>query len=174
MAEGSSMTFDLATFLEEAGVGRKLVQLKPKQAFFLQGSSADSIFYLQTGRAKLTVVSHDGKEATIALLAAYDFSGFERLVDVGGGEGALLSAILKATPRLHGVLFDLPQVVARSSEILTGDIAVRCQVVGGSFFDSVPEGADAYVMKGVIHDWPDNDAATILNDALHYVGVGHL
>ncbi len=101
---------------------------------------------------------------TPALLAAYDFSGFERLVDVGGGEGALLSAILKATPRLHGVLFDLPQVVARSSEILTGDIAVRCQVVGGSFFDSVPEGADAYVMKGVIHDWPDNDAATILRN----------
>jgi SAM-dependent methyltransferase len=101
---------------------------------------------------------------TPALLAAYDFSGFERLVDVGGGEGALLSAILKATPKLHGVLFDLPQVVARSAEILTGDIAVRCQVVGGSFFDSVPEGADAYVMKGVIHDWPDNDAATILRN----------
>src|ERR1039458_2491632 len=77
---------------------------------------------------------------------------------------ALLRAIVKATPRLHGVLFDLPQVVARSSEILTGDIAVRCQVVGGSFFDSVPEGADAYVMKGVIHDWPDNDAATILRN----------
>jgi CRP-like cAMP-binding protein len=64
------MTFDLAAFLATAGVGRRIVQLNPKQAFFSQGSSADSIFYLQTGRAKLTVVSQDGKEATIALLAA--------------------------------------------------------------------------------------------------------
>src|SRR5665213_3116124 len=93
MAEGSSMTFDLATFLEEAGVGRKLVQLKPKQAFFLQGSSADSIFYLQTGRAKLTVVSHDGKEATIALLAAGEFIGDESLANVGGRHMATASAI---------------------------------------------------------------------------------
>jgi CRP-like cAMP-binding protein len=93
MAEGSSMTFDLATFLEEAGVGRQLVQLKPKQAFFLQGSSADSIFYLQTGRAKLTVVSHDGKEATIALLPAGEFVGEESLASVGGLHMATASAI---------------------------------------------------------------------------------
>src|SRR5664279_5183105 len=67
--EVRSMTFDLATFLATAGVARRIVQLNPKQVFFSQGSSADSIFYLQTGRAKLTVVSHDGKEATIALLS---------------------------------------------------------------------------------------------------------
>jgi hypothetical protein len=60
------MTFDLAAFLATAGVGRRIVHLKPNQVFFSQGDSADSIFYLQTGRAKLTVVSHDGKEATIA------------------------------------------------------------------------------------------------------------
>jgi CRP-like cAMP-binding protein len=78
------MTFDLAGFLATAGVGRRIVQLKPKQAFFSQGSSADSIFYLQTGRAKLTVVSQDGKEATIALLAAGEFIGEESLASVGG------------------------------------------------------------------------------------------
>ena len=78
------MTFDLATFLEEAGVGRSIVQLQPKQAFFSQGSSADSIFYLQTGRAKLTVVSHEGKEATVALLSAGEFIGEESLASVGG------------------------------------------------------------------------------------------
>ena len=82
---------------------------------------------------------------TPALLAAYDFSRFERLVDVGGGEGALLRDILAATPRLQGVLFDLPQVVASASEILKGDVTARCQIVGGNFFDSVPEGADAYL-----------------------------
>jgi CRP/FNR family cyclic AMP-dependent transcriptional regulator len=93
MAEGSSMTFDLATFLEEAGVGRSIVQLQPKQAFFSQGSSADSIFYLQTGRAKLTVVSHEGKEATVALLSAGEFIGEESLASVGGLHMATASAI---------------------------------------------------------------------------------
>jgi len=77
------MTFDLATFLEEAGVGRRVVQLKPKQVFFSQGSSADSIFYLRTGRARLTVVSDDGREATIALLSAGEFIGEESLASVG-------------------------------------------------------------------------------------------
>ena len=77
------MTFDLATFLEEAGMGRRVVQLKPKQVFFSQGSSADSIFYLRSGRAKLTVVSQSGKEATIALLSAGEFIGEESLASVG-------------------------------------------------------------------------------------------
>ena len=78
------MTFDLATFLDEAGVGRRVVQLKPKQVFSSQGSSADSIFYLRTGRARLSVVSDDGREATIALLSAGEFIGEESLASVGG------------------------------------------------------------------------------------------
>ena len=78
------MTFDLATFLDEAGVGRRVVQLKPKQVFFSQGSSADSIFYLRTGRARLSVVSDDGREATIALLSAGEFIGEESLASVSG------------------------------------------------------------------------------------------
>jgi O-methyltransferase domain/Dimerisation domain len=65
---------------------------------------------------------------TSELLAAYDFSRFERLVDIGGGEGALLRAVLDATPRLRGILFDLPQVVTGASEILTGEIAARCKL----------------------------------------------
>jgi SAM-dependent methyltransferase len=101
---------------------------------------------------------------TPSILAAYDFSRFEQLVDVGGGEGALLGHILAATPNLQGVLFDLPQVVARASEVLRDDVADRCQIVGGSFFDFVPEGADAYLLKGVIHDWPDDDAVRILRN----------
>ncbi len=111
-----------------------------------------------------TVMTQGIAWTTPALLAAYDFSGFERLVDVGGGEGALLRDILAATPRLQGVLFDLPQVVAHASEILRGEVAARCQIVGGNFFDSVPEGADAYVLKGVIHDWQDEDALRILRN----------
>jgi O-methyltransferase domain/Dimerisation domain len=101
---------------------------------------------------------------TPALLSAYDFSRFGRLVDVGGGEGALLRDILSATPGLRGVLFDLPQVVAHASKVLTGDIAVRCDITGGDFFDSVPDGGDAYLLKGVIHDWPDEDATKIVRN----------
>ena len=91
------MTFDLAAFLATAGVGRRIVQLKPKQVFFSQGSSADSIFYLRTGRAKLSVVSADGKEATIALLPAGEFVGDESLASVGGLHLATASAITACT-----------------------------------------------------------------------------
>ena len=91
------MTFDLAAFLATAGIGRRIVQMKPKQAFFSQGGVADSIFYLQTGRAKLTVVSHDGKEATIALLPAGEFVGEESLASVGALHMATASAITPCT-----------------------------------------------------------------------------
>jgi len=91
------MTFDLATFLEEAGVGRKVVHMQPKQAFFLQGSPADSIFYLRTGRARLTVVSPDGREATVALLSSGDFIGEESLASVGGLHLITATAIVVCT-----------------------------------------------------------------------------
>ena len=107
-----------------------------------------------------------------ALVAAYDFSGFERLVDLGGGEGALLRDILSATPGLRGVLFDLPQAVARAPEILSGEIAARCEIVAGNFFVSVPDGADAYLLKGIIHDWPDEDAAKILRNTRRAIRPG--
>src|ERR1039457_1279324 len=91
------MTFDLAAFLATAGVGRRIVQLQAKENFFSQGGSADSIFYLQTGRAKLTVVSLEGKEATIALLPAGEFIGEESLASVGGLHMATASAITACT-----------------------------------------------------------------------------
>jgi CRP/FNR family transcriptional regulator, cyclic AMP receptor protein len=79
MSEPKSGNLDVATFLSSAGIGRKIVQLKPKQAFFSQGDAADSIFYLQKGRAKLTVVSKSGKEAIITLCSVGDFVGEESL-----------------------------------------------------------------------------------------------
>ncbi|MGO8720215.1 MAG: Crp/Fnr family transcriptional regulator [Acidobacteriaceae bacterium] len=91
------MTFELATFLENAGLGRRIVQLKPKQVFFSQGHPADSVFYLQKGRAKLTVVSAGGKEATITLLSAGDFVGEESLASVGGLRLATGTAITACT-----------------------------------------------------------------------------
>ncbi len=84
MAELKKLAFDAPAFLAEAGLGRRIVQLKPKQAFFSQGDPADCLFYLQRGRAKLTVVSKNGKEATITLLSTGDFIGEESLATMGG------------------------------------------------------------------------------------------
>ena len=89
--------FDLAVFLTNAGLGRKIVHLKAKESFFSQGNPADSIFYLQTGRAKLTVVSKAGKEATIAMLSAGDFVGEESLASVGGLHMATATAMTACT-----------------------------------------------------------------------------
>jgi CRP/FNR family cyclic AMP-dependent transcriptional regulator len=93
MAKPQQIAFDAPAFLAEAGLGRKIIQLKPKQAFFSQGGPADSIFYLQSGRAKLTVFSESGKEATITLFAVGDFIGEESLASIGGLRLATATAI---------------------------------------------------------------------------------
>jgi CRP-like cAMP-binding protein len=86
-------TFDVAAFLANAGLGRKIVQLAPRQTFFSQGDPADSVFYIQKGRARVTVVSTIGKEATITILSAGDFTGEESLVAVPGLRLATATAI---------------------------------------------------------------------------------
>jgi len=97
MNERGNIAFDPAAFLTDAGLGRKIVQLKAKGIFFSQGNPADSIFYLQTGRAKLAVVSKEGKEATISLFAAGDFLGEESLASVGGLHMASATAVTACT-----------------------------------------------------------------------------
>jgi CRP/FNR family transcriptional regulator, cyclic AMP receptor protein len=97
MAETKDAIFDAAGFLAKAGLGRRIVQLKPKHVFFSQGHSADSVFYLQKGRAKLTVVSKGGKETTIALLSAGDFVGEESIAGVVGLRLATATAITVCT-----------------------------------------------------------------------------
>jgi CRP/FNR family cyclic AMP-dependent transcriptional regulator len=89
--------FDTAAFLASAGLGRRIIQLAPREAFFSQGDPADSVFYLQTGRARVTVVSTAGKEATIALLAAGDFVGEAALAAVPGLRLATATAITACT-----------------------------------------------------------------------------
>jgi CRP-like cAMP-binding protein len=97
MKERGEAAFDPAVFLANAGLGRKFVHLKAKETFFSQGNPADSIFYLQTGRAKLTVVSKGGKEATIAMLSVGDFVGEESLASVGGLHMATATAMTACT-----------------------------------------------------------------------------
>ncbi len=97
------------------------------------------------------------------VIEAYDFDGVGTLVDVGGGHGAMLAAILTAHPHMNGILFDLPHVVEGAAPRLeAAGVAGRCEVLGGSFFDSLPEGGDAYLLKHVLHDWDDARCKQIL------------
>jgi SAM-dependent methyltransferase len=100
-----------------------------------------------------------------AIAAAYDFSGYRTVVDIGGGHGYLLATILKANPTLAGMLFDLPEVVKGAPALLAEHgVATRCEVVAGSFFESVVPGGDVYIMKQIIHDWNDEQALTVLRN----------
>lgn len=99
------------------------------------------------------------------VVGSYDFSRFRTIVDVGGGQGALLAAVLASAPGSRGILYDLPQVVVDAPKVLRSKaIAERIQVVGGSFFEAVPSGGDAYLLKNIIHDWPDDKALQILRN----------
>jgi SAM-dependent methyltransferase len=100
-----------------------------------------------------------------AVVAAYDFSKFEKIVDVGGGNGALIAAILEKAPRAAGVNFDLPPSAERAKANLGArGLAGRCEVVGGDFFESVPAGGDAYALKMIVHDWDDARSIAILKN----------
>ncbi len=100
--------------------------------------------------------------AVPAIVEAYDFRGIERLADVGGGHGLLLGSILRANPSMQGVLFDLPEVTATVPEHAFADLGGRTAIESGSFFERVPDGCDAYIMKHIIHDWDDEHCCTIL------------
>ncbi|WP_433598106.1 methyltransferase [Nocardia sp. CA-135953] len=98
-----------------------------------------------------------------AVLASYDFAPFPTIVDIGGGNGRLIGEVLAQTPGSRGILYDTPPVVAGASERLT-PVADRCSIEGGSFFDGVPAGGDAYILKHVLHNWNDEQALTILGN----------
>lgn len=96
-------------------------------------------------------------------LESYNFSGKHLIVDVGGGRGDLITSIIRANPTLKGILFDLPQGNREApSQLKAKGVADRCQIKEGSFFESVPEGGDVYVLSRILHDWPDEKVATIL------------
>jgi hypothetical protein len=108
----------------------------------------------------LAAVSHDWAPA---VLSAYDFDAFATVADIGGGRGTFLTTLLEACPTMKGVLFDMPQVVEHAGPILEGaGVAERCRCVGGSFFEAVPEGADAYTLCNLLTDWADEHAIAIL------------
>jgi hypothetical protein len=93
----------------------------------------------------------------------YDFSKIQKLVDVGGGHGSLIASILKSNPNMKGVLFDQHSVIEGAKHLLEKQgVSSRCELVGGDFFQTVPAGGNAYILKHIIHDWDDERALTIL------------
>jgi hypothetical protein len=112
-------------------------------------------------------------EIAEAVLSVSDFARFSTVVDVGGGEGAFLGRILTAHPRVQGILLDQAHVIARAREALEADdVLHRCRVVGGNFFEAVPEGGDAYLLKWVLHDWNDEAAVAVLRSCRNAIGDG--
>jgi hypothetical protein len=100
---------------------------------------------------------------TAAMIGAYDFTAFKTIVDVGGGNGSTLLEILRAAPGARGTVFDLPGVVERTAPVIAAaGLADRCRAEAGSFFESVPRGADAYILRHIIHDWDDDKSVQIL------------
>lgn len=110
-------------------------------------------------------------QTALAVAAAYDFGSAKTLIDVGGGNGALLIGILRAHPHLRGIVFDQPSVVERArGEAKAADLSSRLDAVGGSFFEEIPSGGDVYLMKHVIHDWDDDHALRILTRCREAMG----
>ncbi|MBI3801360.1 MAG: methyltransferase [Deltaproteobacteria bacterium] len=100
-----------------------------------------------------------------AIVTSYDFSSIGNIVDVGGGDGSLITSILKANPGMKGVLFDLPHVIAGARRRIEAEgLAERCEVVAGDAFTSVPSGGDAYLLKWIIHDWDEEHSVAILKN----------
>lgn len=117
-------------------------------------------------------MTRQSRQHNSALVASYDFSPFRLVVDVGGGQGSTLAAVLSAHPSLRGVLLDLPQVVARTTPLDEAGVADRCEVIGGDMLRAVPEGADAYLIKRVLMDWGDADSATVLRQCARAMAEG--
>jgi O-methyltransferase domain len=108
-----------------------------------------------------------------AVVQSYDFSRFEHIVDVAGGHGTLLAAILDQAPQARGTLFDMPHVIAGAKKAgILEPFANRSALEAGSFFESVPAGADAYIMKYILHDWYDPECIKILGHCRNGIRPG--
>jgi uncharacterized protein YjiS (DUF1127 family) len=133
----------------------------------LRGTESFDYFAKQPELAELfdQTMTNVSELTTAPVVAGYNFSSYPTIVDVGGGQGPLLASILSAAPASRGVLYDLPRVVAGAPNVLCEHaVADRVRIVQGSFFDGVPSGGDAYLLKNIIHDWTDDKAVQILRN----------
>lgn len=105
-----------------------------------------------------------GRALHAAVARALDFDANETIIDLGGGNGSLVAAILERHPELHAAIFDLPYLIERAQAAADRALDGRCEFIAGSFFEHVPPGADAYLLSRVLHDWDDDEAAAILDN----------
>jgi hypothetical protein len=147
--------------------GRLLHSVRTGETAFTAAHGVSSWAYRERHPEQSAIYSAamtgNSRRVNDAILRACSFGRFDRIADIGGGQGSLIAAILTAHPNARGVLFDLPRVVAAAVPELR-ELAARCDIVGGSMFDAVPAGCDAYLMKYVLHDWPDADGVRILEN----------
>jgi hypothetical protein len=102
---------------------------------------------------------------TQAMLDSFDFSGFQCVADIGGGNGSVLEGLLRSYPHMQGILFDSPNAAERAEVTMRSSvISERCRFVGGDFFKDIPISADAFLLRHILHDWSDTDAITILRN----------
>jgi hypothetical protein len=149
--------------------GRMLHSIRTGRTAYSEVHGAEIFEHMQDNPEQAAIFNQAMTQGSARLadeiVASYDFSPFDTIVDVGGGQGWLLSAILAATPTARGILYDLPQVVDSARPVVAErGMATRCELVTGSFFEAVPPGGDAYIMKWIIHDWDDAHATKILQN----------
>ena len=148
---------ELSYSVQTGGVAHEKVQGMGSFEFFQKNETAGKVFNAAMTNFTRAVIP--------AVTEAYDFSGVGRLVDIAGGHGLLLAGILKANPHLRGVLFDLPFVIEGAGRLLEQEgVSDRVELTTGDFFGAVPPGADAYMMKHIIHDWDDEGSIKILRN----------
>jgi orsellinic acid C2-O-methyltransferase len=155
---GKHLSRDWLDLLDSVRTGESARKLASEHGIFenFQRDEQEAAVF-NRAMVELTRLSADG------VVQAYDFSGMKHIVDVGGGYGQLLAAILKANPQARGTVLDLPHAIEKGRRYFQEiGLADRCEFVSGSFFESVPSGADAYVLKSVIHNWNDERAGVIL------------
>jgi len=162
--EGQLLTRGWAGLLESIRTGKtasELAGITAEQSFAQMAESGVADVF---NEAMVAFTRH----VAPAVVAAYDFAGISSLIDIGGGHGELIGTILSAHPSMRGTIFDLSQCAegARRHLAETG-LSGRCEFIAGSFFDAVPSGSDALIMKSIIHDWDDARSLKILGNCRH-------
>jgi hypothetical protein len=160
VVEGEMLRAGWGQLIESIRTGKTATELAGlgQERFERMAETKDAGVFNE-GMASMTRV------ALAPLLSACDFSGISTLMDVGGGVGELMSAILRKYPSIRGIVFDLPSCAERAKQNLAAAaVAERAEFIGGSFFESVPAGADAIILKSIIHDWNDERCARILQN----------
>jgi O-methyltransferase/methyltransferase family protein len=160
-----------------------LYSIETGESSFKHANGLDMYEYMQQNQKDAQVFNNAMTSVTslnVSLISSmYDFSQFNTVIDIGGGEGLLLSTILKNNPHIRGILFDLPVAIESAKQYIQSvdskynkeanynNISSRCKLVAGSFFESIPSGADGYIFKNVILNWDDESVEKILKNCLH-------